>query len=208
VHAGDLVEVRGRTAPGKFAPVVYHPEIRVVGKARLPQPHPLLLDDLLTGKHDSQWVKVRGIVRSIEIVQDALHLNVAAGSHRFAVVVTNFDRAQQYTSLIDAEVTIVGVCATKLNDKRQLVGISVFVPGMNQVRVHKSAHDPYDLPVLPTDSLMHFTPEGTSGHRIRVQGVVTVVTHGRFFFLQDCAYRKIHLTLKSARFSAVMRGTV
>ncbi len=186
VHAGDLVEVRGRTAPGDFAPVVYQPEVRVVGKARLPQPRPFPLDDLLTGKHDSQWVKVRGIVRSIEVVRDALHLKVAAGSHRFAVVVTNFDRAEQYGYLIDAEVTIFGVCATDFNGKRQLVSISVFVPGMNQVRVHKSAHvDPYNLPVLPTNSLMRFTPEGASGHRIRVQGVVTMIAHGRFFFLQD-----------------------
>ena len=34
---------------------------------------------------------------------------------------------------------------------------------------------------------MQFTPERASGHRIRVQGVVTVYRHGRRVFLQDAS---------------------
>jgi PAS domain S-box-containing protein len=186
LHAGDLVEVRGRTAPGDFAPVVYHPEIRLVGKAPLPQPRPFPLDDLLTGKQDSQWVEVRGIVHSVEIKSDAVYLGITAGSHKFGAIVANFDKAEQYADLIDAEVTIVGACATDFNDKRQLVDIFIYVPGMNQVQVHENARvDPWALPVLPANSLMRFTPEGASGHRIRVQGVVTLTQPGVYAFVQD-----------------------
>jgi len=185
-RAGDLVEVRGVTAPGNFAPIVDNPEIRVLGKASLPSPSHLPLDDLLTGQQDSQWVELRGIVHSIELDADAVELGVAAGSHKFRAVIAGFDRTWNYNSLIDADVSIRGACATLFNDKRQLVGIQIYVPGMDQVHINEAARgDPYTLPILPTNSLMRFTPEGVSGHRIRVQGVVTLAEAGQYFFLQD-----------------------
>jgi PAS domain S-box-containing protein len=81
-----------------------------------------------------------------------------------------------------------GVCGTLFNDKRQLVGIQLFVPSVNQIHVEEAARpDPYVLPVLPTNSLMQFTPERASGHRIRVQGVVTLDKSGRYIFVQDAS---------------------
>jgi len=187
-HPGDLVEVRGVTAPGDFAPIVDNPQVRVIGQAPLPSPHRLPLDDLLTGQRDSQWVELQGIVHSIELDADAVELGIAAGSHKFRAVIGGFDKGQNYNSLIDAAVTIRGACATLFNDKRQLVGIVIYTPGLDQVHVDEAARaDPYTLPILPTNSLMRFTPEGVSGHRIRVQGVVTLAVPGQFFFLQDAS---------------------
>lgn len=37
-QAGDLVEVRGITGPGEFAPVVDRPQVQVLGRAELPFP--------------------------------------------------------------------------------------------------------------------------------------------------------------------------
>ncbi len=185
-RAGDLVEVHGVTAPGDFAPIVDHPEIRVVGKTPLPSPRHFLLDELLTGQQDSQWVEVRGIVHSVQLDSDAVELGIAAGSHKFRAVIAGVDRDRNYNSLVDAEVSIQGACATVFNDKRQLLGVEIYVPGMDQVHVETAAPaDPYTLPILPTTSLMRFTPEGDSGHRIRVQGVVTLAEPGRYFFVQD-----------------------
>ena len=185
-HAGDLVEVRGFTAPGAFAPIVDHPEIRIIGKASLPSPGHFPLDELLTGQQDSQWVELRGIVHSIELDADAVEVGVTRGDHKFRAVITGFDKAWNYNALIDADVTIQGACATLFNDKRQLVGIQIYVPGIAQVRVNQAARaDPYTLPILPANSLMRFTSEGVSGHRIRVQGVVTLAEPGRYFFVQD-----------------------
>jgi len=183
---GDLVEVHGFTAPGDFAPIVDNAKIRVIGRAPLPPPHHFPLDTLLTGGQDSQWVEVRGIVRSIELDSDAVELGIAAGSHKFRAVIAGFDVGWNYNSLVDAEVSMQGACATVFNDKRQLVGIQIYVPGIDQVHVDQPAPtDPYKLPILPTNSLMRFTPEDVSGHRIRVQGVVTLAEPGRYFFLQD-----------------------
>ncbi len=183
---GDLVEIRGVTAPGDFAPIVDNPQIRVVGTAPLPSPHHYLLDELLTGQQDSQWVEVKGIVHSVALDADAVELGIVAGNHKFRAVISGFDKDRNYSTLVDAEVTIRGACATVFNDKRQLMGVELYVPGMDYVRVDEPARaDPYTLPVLPTNSLMRFTPEGVSGHRIRVQGVVTLAEPGQYFFVQD-----------------------
>ena len=188
VHAGDLVEVHGVTAPGLFAPIVDKPQFRVLGKAPLPVPQNFPLDDLLTGQQDSQWVEVRGIVHSIEIEADAVDLGIAAGTHKFRAVIAAVDKTQNYNSLIDAEVSIRGACATLFNDKRQLVGIQIYVPGMDQVHFDERARaDPYTLPILPTSSLMRFTPAGVSGHRLHAQGVVTLAEPGQYFFVQDAS---------------------
>jgi hypothetical protein len=49
-RTGDLVEVRGVSGAGFFAPEVEHPAIRVLGKASLPPARRFALEDLLTGE--------------------------------------------------------------------------------------------------------------------------------------------------------------
>jgi len=47
-------------------------------------------------------------------------------------------------------IAIRGACGTLFNDRRQLLGIQLFVPGTQQLRVVQQASSgPYDLPVLP-----------------------------------------------------------
>ncbi len=213
-RAGDLVEVSGVTGPGDFAPVVAEPKIRILGQGRLPIGRQSSLEDLLAGKQDSQWVAVRGIVRSVGF-EDALPpnmrkgppllvLGIAVGNTKFKARIKEFKSGQDYSGLVDSTVTVQGACGSLFNEKRQLVGIQLFVPGVSQVRVEESAPtDAFALPTLPTDSLMRFTPEKASGHRMRVQGVVTLVKPGRFIFVQDSSGAVI---VSSSRRSEVQIG--
>ncbi len=188
LHPGDLVEIRGMTGPGEFAPVVENPQFRVVGQAPLPIAHRFPLEDLLTGEQDSQWVEVRGIVRSVSVgtAPGFLVLGIAAGGNKFVALITEFNRVETYASLVDAAVAVRGACGTVFNDKRQLVGIQLFVPGVDQVHINQAVpRDPFALPIVSANSLMRFTPEKASGHRIRVQGMVTLDKPGRFLFVQD-----------------------
>ena len=197
-HMGDLVEVRGVSGAGFFAPEVENPEIRVLGKGSLPPARRFALENLLSGEQDSQFVEVRGIVHSARIESmllahrqegpPALALVIAAGRNKFKAWITNFDRAANYASLIDAHVAVRGACGALFNDKRQLVGIQLFVPSRDQVQIIEAARaDAYTLPILPTSSLMQFSPETVSGHRIRVRGVVTLDKPGRLLYIQDAS---------------------
>lgn len=65
---GDEVEITGETGPGLFAPVLISRQITRIGQQPLP-PAPLRrFDELVGGQQDSQWVEVRGTVRSASII--------------------------------------------------------------------------------------------------------------------------------------------
>lgn len=195
-HPGDLVEVHGVSGPGEFAPVVDKPQIRIVGRTSLPFAASSSVEDLLTGEKDSQWVSVNGIVHSAEWQDVAstdgnkhsqvLRLGVASGRNKFQVWVVDFPRGPNYLSMVDAAISVRGACAAMVNEKRQLVGIQIMVPGREQVHIEQPPPpDRYALPISPTSSLMQFRPERLSGHRILVRGVVTLVKSGKYLFVQD-----------------------
>ena len=195
-HAGDVIEVRGVTGPGEFAPVVDDPRIRILGKASLPAAPSLPVEDLLTGEKDSQWVSVKGIVRSAEW-QDVtstdgqkhskvLRLGMASGRDQFQVWVANAPPGPNPAAIVDAAISVSGACTALVNENRQLVGIQFMTPDMEQVHIEQPPpKDRYALPVSPTKSLMQFRPERLSGHRIHVRGVVTLANRGKYLFVQD-----------------------
>jgi PAS domain S-box-containing protein len=196
VRAGDLAEIHGRTAPGDFAPVVDQPQVQVLGPTRLPSAHRFTLEELFAGGEDSQWVEVRGIVHSVGLGQwikpdlreatPSLVLEIAADGRKFDAWIGDSPKGTNYQDLVDKAVVVRGVCGTESNEKRQLVAVHLFVPKMEQVRVEERAGtSPDELVISPMDSLMQFTPSRASGHRIRVQGTVTLDLPGGRVFVQD-----------------------
>ncbi len=193
---GSLVEVDGNTTPGDFAPSIEHASIRVLDYAALPAPRRKSLQDLLTGQEDSQWIEVRGIIHSVALEDrlppdmrkgpPQLVLGIASGNNKVKVRIRKFRQEQDYSYLVDSAVTIRGACGTLFNDRRQLIGVQIFAPSIDEVTVNEpSPPDPYALPVLPIDSLMQFSPARVSGRRMRVQGVVTWREPSRAIFVQD-----------------------
>ena len=196
IGAGSLVEVDGNTTPGDFAPSIEHPEIRVLGRAPLPTAAPRSLDALMTGSEDSQWVKVQGIIHSVTIEDrlppdmrggpPQLVLEIHSGNDSFKARIREFRRDVDYSRLVDASVTVRGVCGILFNSRRQLVGIQLFVPGLDQLTVDQPpAADAYALPVVAVGSLMRFSPERIFGRRMHIRGVVTLSNPGSAFVQDD-----------------------
>ena len=182
-HWGDLVEVEGVTGPGKFAPVIREQKLRVLGRGQLPEARVYPFIELAAGQQDSQWVQVRGIVRSVSIdrtswPETVLAMSVASGDGRFAVRVP-ITREQDYSSWIDAEVVVEGVCGSLFNNQRQLIGVLFYVPDLRFIRVETQERN------VPVSSLMRFSPGGSSRHRVRVQGVVSYQQLGRTLFIES-----------------------
>jgi signal transduction histidine kinase/AmiR/NasT family two-component response regulator len=184
VRPGDVVDVRGVSAPGNFAPEVARPFITVVGHARLPAARPVTMVRLLTGREDSQYVEVTGVVRSVaRSGEDHLVLDLASGSTRFRVQIPAFTGPIP-TSLIDTVVSVRGVSGTIFNQRRQLVGVAHYAPTLDHVRVLRPAPiDPFALPPRSIDSLLGFGRQEEST-RVAVQGVVTQ-RQTNSLFLQD-----------------------
>src|ERR1017187_6640631 len=198
ITAGSLVEVDGNTTPGEFAPSIEHARFRIIGRAALPAPRRRSMEELLTGQEDSQWVEVHGIVHSVAL-EDRLPPDMRKGPPQLVLGITSFDNKlkvrirdfrheRDYGYLVDSAVTVRGACGTLFNGRRQLIGVQMFTPSLDQVTVDQaSPADPYALPVLPVNSLMQFTPAQVSGRRMRVQGVVTWRNPGHSVFVQDAS---------------------
>src|SRR5580698_697438 len=67
VAAGDLVDIVGTTAPGLFAPVVNAVSVKVTSKGTIPRPRLYEMNELSGGQQDSQWIGLRGVVRSASV---------------------------------------------------------------------------------------------------------------------------------------------
>jgi PAS domain S-box-containing protein len=187
---GQLVEVDGFTSPGEYAPVVVPERVRIFGLAELPTPRPVTFEQLASGKEDSQFVEVAGIVRSVEFEASSKHylIELATGGGRLTVYATDLTAAQAQ-NLTDSTVRIRGVCTSQFNRQRQLFAIRLMVPRAEDVTVEIPATaDPFDIPEQIIGSLFQFTPQGTYGHRVKISGTVTYFQPGSALYIQEGNY--------------------
>jgi signal transduction histidine kinase/DNA-binding response OmpR family regulator len=183
---GQLLEVDGQSGPGDFAPVIIKPRFRVLGKSPMPIPPRLSLDELFSGLQDSNGVEAEGIVQTGSRRSEHASIGIVSGSHKFRAMLPGYAEQALPTQLIDAKVKIRGACGTIFNEKRQLVGIQILVPGLDYILVEEAAPaDPYAIPVRTLNTLMRFSPQDSAGHRVRVQGIVTFQQADGSIFIKD-----------------------
>lgn len=178
----QFVELEGVTGPGKFAPVIRETKLRVLGNGVLPKPPLFPFSELANGQHDSQWAQVRGIVRSAAVDrsswrESALAMRVASEGGEFNVRVP-IAREEDFSSWVDSEVLIEGVCGSLYNANRQLTGILFYVPRLSFIQVEAPATE------VLLSTLLRFSPADGTHHRVRVRGIVGY-QQGNALFLQS-----------------------
>lgn len=181
---GERLEIEGVTEDVDFAPQIGKPHYQILGQAPLPSPQPATFDSLISTREDSQFVQFEGIVQSATLIATRLSLDVLGdGGHLTAIVLD--PQGLSPAGLVDAKVRLKGVCGAIFNQERRLTAVQLDVPSPRQLTVlEPPATDPFSLPVRALKDVMVFTPQGTSEHRIRVQGTVTL-QRPRGLFIQD-----------------------
>ena len=168
---GEEVEVEGTTTAGDYIPYVRAQQVRRLGSKPLPEPHRVSYEQLATGKEDSQWVEVRGVVRSvIKSTMNRARVDLLVNGQRLTALVGRMDvtNAQR---LVCATVRVRGVCRTRFNRKRQLRAPYLSVSSSADIVVELPA--PGNPVEVPMASLLQFNSEGYYGRRVEVRGVVT-----------------------------------
>jgi len=182
---GQQVELEGRSGLKDFAPQITQPRLRLLGEAKMPRARRVSFESMISTREDSQWVEVEGIIHSATSAAGYLTLAVVMGDGRLKARIPNFWQPVP-SGLVDARVRIRGACGAEFNQRNQLIGVMLYVPSLAYVQVVEAPPaDPFDLPARPIDSLLRFTPQGGFGHRVRVQGVVTLTRLGRSLLLED-----------------------
>jgi signal transduction histidine kinase len=185
ISAGDEIEVEGVTDKGDYAPIVRASAMHVLGKAKLPAPRRISIDQLFTGLDDSQWVEVSGVVRSATILDGRRYLNLAMNGQRIMTYVENLSQTDAL-KLINATVRLRGVCYSRYNMKRQLRVPWLAVSSRADIVVEKPP------PGLPKEvsiaSLAQFNSVGYYGNLVKVSGVVTLQKPDGTLFIQNHGY--------------------
>lgn len=187
---GQLVTVEGFTSPGEYAPVILPEHVTIEGVGELPPARPVTFEQLASGKEDSQFVEVAGVVRAVQFDKDTgdYLIELATGGGRLTVYVHDPPLALTQ-NLVDSTVRIRGVCSSQFNRQRQLFAIRLLVPRAENVAVELPAPaDPFAIPAQPISSLFQFTPQGTYGHRVKVSGTVSYFQPGSALYVQDGNY--------------------
>jgi PAS domain S-box-containing protein len=188
LQAGQQVELAGYTSPGGFAPEVISTSIAVLGTTNLPAPARVDLEDLANGHLDAHWVEMQGVVRRAEAQAGHLNLSLMTPNGRFKAIILGQDEQNIPAQFIDAMVSIRGACTSERNIRRQLSGITLHVPNMNQVAILEPAPtDPFAIETTRIVSVATFDPTRLAGRRIKLQGVVTLELPGQGFILQDAS---------------------
>jgi PAS domain S-box-containing protein len=186
LQAGSLIDMRGVSEPGNYAPVVLASEVHVIGQAPLPaNPPRRSLAQLLKGADDGQWIEVEGVVRSV--AQSGHNVSIA-----FALAdgvirgVTPLVPGVDYARLVDSRVVVHANAAPVWTKNGQMVGARLLFPSLAQVRIEEPAPaDPFSLPARRINSLLRFEPGVRFVHRVRVRGQVTLQWPGRWIYIQD-----------------------
>jgi len=182
---GQLIEIDGVSEAPDFAPQIGKPRWRVIGQAPMPVPHHPTFERMASTIEDSQWVEVEGIVRSAREWRGFLVLSVTMSGNRLRVLIPKYDPAI-LGKLVDAEVRLRGVCGALFNQKNQLIGVVLYVPGLKKADVTRPAPtDPFAVAAQPPFRLQQFASESMPGHRIHVRGVVSFQQLGSLLYIAD-----------------------
>lgn len=187
LRPGQLVEVEGVSSPGEYAPIIVPVRVSIVGAAPLPPPKVVTYERLASGKEDSQFVEIAGIVRSVSLDEASQHhlIEIATGGGRLLVFARQLP-VKRTAELLDSTVRVRGVCSTLFNHRRQLFAIRLMVPRPEDLVIEFPAPlEPFSVAARPMSSLLQFAPQETYGHRVKVAGTVIYSEPGRALFLQE-----------------------
>ncbi len=183
---GSLVDVEGVSNLGGFAPVVDRARVKLIRQSKLPDHAPPVSRTVLfSGGFEGQWVQVDGIVRS---VTDSGHIVTVELAMMDGILFATSLREEgvNYSSLVDAKVSIHGNEAPLYNNVGQMIGARVNFPNFSAVRILEPApHNPFQSPILSIDSLMRWDQVASAHRRVHIRGRVTMQWPGLSLCIRD-----------------------
>lgn len=184
---GDRVLIRG-TTQGSFRPIVVSDNVSLLSHGVPPPPASPTFDELMRGDLDCVRVTVRASVRAADIVLNANHrvgdLQLLMDGGYVEALVIGGDPGN-LAGLLDSDVEVTGVVASRFDPKRQLIGAALYVSSFDDVKVLRhSASGPQSLPITPMDEALSGYHVRDLTRRIRVEGTITYYHPGSALVLQ------------------------
>src|ERR1700719_2968070 len=185
LSAGDLVDMQGVTEAPDFAPQVGNPVFKKIGRAALPPAQRVSFVEMSSTQEDSQRVEVEGIVHKVYEKGSLLYLEVTTADGHVIGRLPSYKR-DALLPLVDATVRIRGTCGSQFNSANQMTGVFINIPYESEIEIlQPPPAEPFDIPTQAISDLLRFSLAGNLGHRVKVQGVVTLYRPGKAIFIQS-----------------------
>ena len=186
LRAGTIVDVVGVSGTGDYAPILARAQLRVIGESQVPTNAPrATVAQMISGSLDGQWVEVEGLVHAVHLTQWNVTLEIATAGGLLSAT-TRRESGKDYDSLVDSLIRLHGNNAPEFNRKRQMVGVRLFFPSLEEVKVVQAAPgDPFATPPLSIPQLLQFSPRLEIPRRVHMQGRVTLQWPGRTLCIQQ-----------------------
>ncbi|MBL9135286.1 MAG: PAS domain-containing protein [Verrucomicrobiales bacterium] len=188
IRAGQWVEVEGVTDPGGFAPQINDVTVEILGSAPLPIPLRVSLNDLAGGDLDSHFVELEGVVRRAEAEWNHLRMTLGSRQGRFDAIVPGVSNTMVAQRFVGARLAVSGACASMMNARGQISGVTLHVPNLDGLRTLSPAQeDPFNHPITPIGAVATFDAPRVGGGRIKVSGTITLQDPPSSIYIQDAS---------------------
>jgi len=185
VVPGAIVEVDGQVAIGGFTHVILPAAIRVVGSGPLPEPRAFDAERFFSGADSCKLVEAVGVVQAVEREQGRYALTIETDLRTFRALVHTALIRDDPERLVDAVVRVVGVQMGLSNTRGQPLDPQLYIDREPWFEVVDPAiHGPFDVELIPLESLGRFRRQPLRGHRIRTEGLVIHAVPGEAIYLQ------------------------
>jgi signal transduction histidine kinase len=180
VELGEYVEVTGQMSVSDAATrFISADKVVFLGRGRLPRPQQPPWSQLANGQMDSVWVQLEGVVRAT----DGAHLLLNCDGRQVTASLASAANPV-VNRLVDASVRMNGVAVAALDDLGRMRGVHLLIPSLEFLQTEREPAEPFSQPRMPIQSLLRVGGAGAFPHRVRVEGVLTLVD-GQRLFLQD-----------------------
>jgi PAS domain S-box-containing protein len=194
----DLVKLSGTSQAGSYAPVVSAAKIEKQGTAGLPEAMSISLEQATTGVQENNWVTLEGFVRNIAHHGSSAQLDVLTSGGEFVAIIP-WDPA--ISQLVGDVVKLTGVCTAISDEQRQLTGIKLWVPSLEQAAIQEETPAaPFDIPQRPIASLRRFSTVKQLNRLVHVAGTIVRAADGKDLSIQDGASTLRVYAMKEGKF--------
>ena len=176
---GQWVEITGIVATNNS---LMNLNLTILGPTNLPPAKPMKLSEL-AAEH-GQWVQISGRVMSAEASRGRLALLLHANGENCLVYVLASAPSVDFTNLLNCEVRVRGINASKTVDG-QLDSAILFAPGMDEVKVTQPATPQSPIPVVSISSLFNRELAAWTNRWVHINGLIASYQPGQWLVLKD-----------------------
>jgi two-component system cell cycle sensor histidine kinase/response regulator CckA len=181
---GKYFTVKGVTRPGPNAPMIELETYVDLGAMSHPAPRPLTLEQARTGRHDGEWVELRGFLRHTRSEGDWRWIHVTTPAGEF---VGHLQSPVNFVANPGALISMRGVCDLQRGADGRPEEVRLRVPFLHDITIEEEAPaNYYDVPRRALEDLDQIG--ATRGLlRVRVTGTVAHAVPGRLLYLEEGA---------------------